>query len=482
VTPATTYPPELVKYAQQQLMAQRGAGNLKQSVEDVMPVYREILGGGDRRTMQGQALMDIAQAGLALASGRNAQGANIAGGSFASQLASAAQGLPGKLAERAGQFQQEERAIKLAALKSAESNVDSQRKLYAQIVKSAGQSPFGKSDWAYSILTNPELVKKYAEGTSTPQETMFFEAAQVKMSQPRTELYKDDKGFDVTRTSPGVTLPHVPVAMQQRAQRLGQAPRTTAAPVTTSAAPAAPTPYLGLSEDTTAELNPADVEAQRVAKEARATIGNVPSLTLSDIPPEQQAQATLALNKAVEPVEARQTLWEAHQDAIGLHRSIGRTLGQVIPFNVAGQLSTKVKQSAATIDLIRQQIVSSLRPNVSKLAEGEREEINNEFVRLGLKYFQNEADYRNQVIALARDIDSREKEAISIAKDPRVTAKERNDQGNRAAEMANIKRLIGAPVFIRTKADADKLAPNQEYLVYDQEVRGWVRKFNDKKN
>jgi hypothetical protein len=217
VTPATTYPPEMVKYAQEQLMAQRGSGNLKQAVADVMPTYRDILGGGDRRTMQGQALMDIAQAGLRMASGRNAQGANIAGGSFASQLASAAEGLPGKLAERAGQFQQEERAIKLAALKSAETSVEGQRKLFAQIVKSAGQSPFGKGDWDFAVLNRPGLLQKYADGKTSPEEDNLIDSAITKMQAPRTEFKTNpDTGIVEPRQIQGVLPPFVAAAINTR--------------------------------------------------------------------------------------------------------------------------------------------------------------------------------------------------------------------------------------------------------------------------
>ena len=232
VTPIS-YPPELVKYAQEQLVNQRGAGNLKQAVADVMPVYRDILGGGDRRTMQGQALMDVAQAGLRLASGRNAQGANIAGGSFASQLASAAEGLPGKLAERAGQYQQEERAIKLAALKSAESNVEAQRKLFSQIVKSAGQSPFGKGDWDFAILNRPGLLQKWSDGKTSEEENNLIDSAITKMQAPRTEFKTDPVTKQVTTYTVTPTLPpFVAAALKRKGVSTA---RTT--PTTTTTAP-----------------------------------------------------------------------------------------------------------------------------------------------------------------------------------------------------------------------------------------------------
>jgi hypothetical protein len=231
VTPMS-YPPELVKYAQEQLIAQRGAGNLKQAVEDVMPTYREILGGGDRRTMQGQALMDIAQAGLNLASGTNAQGQRLKG-SFASQLAGAASGLPEKLAARAGQFQQEERAIKLAALKSAESNVESQRKLFSQIVKSAGQSPFGKGDWDFAILNRPGLLQKWTDGKTTEEENNLIDSAITKMQSPRTEFKTDPVTKQVYQVQvPGVLPLFVATAVKARGK--GGSTTSSTTPTTTT--------------------------------------------------------------------------------------------------------------------------------------------------------------------------------------------------------------------------------------------------------
>jgi len=45
-----------------------------------MPLYQEALGGGDRSATQSQMLFDIAQAGLNLAAGTDAQGKRVAPG------------------------------------------------------------------------------------------------------------------------------------------------------------------------------------------------------------------------------------------------------------------------------------------------------------------------------------------------------------------------------------------------------------------
>jgi hypothetical protein len=228
------------------------------------------------------------------------------------------------------------------------------------------------------------------------------------------------------------------------------------------------------------------VEAERVAAEARATLGNVPAGTepvaapapkLADLPPEKQAQLRAAapgLDKAIQvPKTASPTLWEAHKDAVGMHRQIGRVFGEAIPFDIAGQLSTKVTQATGAIDLVRQELLSALR-TTSKLAEGERKELENKAIKLGLKFFQNEVGYRNQVIALALDFETREREALLRAKDPMTDKKEKNDQENRAVELASMKRRIGAPPFAITKSDYESIPKGKEFLSWDAKIGGWV--------
>lgn len=492
VTPVS-YPPELVKYAQEQLVNQRGAGNLKQAVADVMPTYRDILGGGDRRTMQGQALMDVAQAGLRLASGRNAQGANVAGGSFASQLASAAEGLPGKLAERAGQFQQEERAIKLAALKSAESNVDSQRKLFSQIVKSAGQSPFGKglTGGALAVLNNSQLMQKYAEGTSSPDETNIVESARLILERPTTEFYTDDKGARKERVIEGIKLPHVAPAFQQRQSVLGRS-RTTpapAAPVTTSAAPAAPTPYTGRLEDKPAERDPAEVEAERVAAEARKNIGNVPEGTPASAPvdftnltPQQQAQLRTAgqqwdktqAEKGVSATTELPTLWANIDPAIGLPNQLLNTFGRVVPLNIAGQYSRTVAQASRNIKNVVNEMIETFQEDKGKMSDADRTFALKQLVDLEIDFFQNPANFKDRVLTLGLGLEGRRLAALEIAKNPLTDNKERNKQENAAAILATQIKKLGLPPFINTQAEYANLKIGDEYLVKDKETDTWV--------
>lgn len=137
---------------------------------------------------QAQMLFDIAQAGLNLASGVDAQGRPMRG-SFASRLAGAAQQLPERIAARAGQMRQEEQGMRLAALRAAETSIESQRKAFAEMMK--GESLFGKGSWEWNIINKPGLVDRWSQGEVTPEEENLVQSAIAKLSEPRTEFRVD---------------------------------------------------------------------------------------------------------------------------------------------------------------------------------------------------------------------------------------------------------------------------------------------------
>jgi len=140
VTPARPSPPVDPYSAQallQQLDARRDPEALRSSYQELMPMYQEALGGGDRSASQAQMLFDIAQAGLNLAAGTDSQGRRVApGASFASSLAAAAQGLPERIGARVGLMEQQEQGTRLAALKGAQEQTSAQRSLEEGVLSS----------------------------------------------------------------------------------------------------------------------------------------------------------------------------------------------------------------------------------------------------------------------------------------------------------------------------------------------------------
>jgi hypothetical protein len=118
-----------------ELAATRDPEALNRNFEQLLPLYQQALGGSDRNMTQSQILFDIAQAGLNLAAGTDAQGKPVRpGASFASSLAAAAQGVPERIAGRVGQMEQQEQGVRLAALRGAQDEATSQRALEQGVI------------------------------------------------------------------------------------------------------------------------------------------------------------------------------------------------------------------------------------------------------------------------------------------------------------------------------------------------------------
>ena len=449
VTPEYNPPtPELLRYAQQKVM-QPGSEDLKKAVNDVLPTYREILGGGDRNTMQGQALMDVAQAGLRLASGRNAQGANIAGGSFASQLASAAEGLPGKLAERAGQFQQEERAIKLAALKSAESNVESQRKLFSQIVKSAGQSPFGKGDWDYAVFNTPGLMQRWSEGKTDEKEDMLVESAITKRQAPRIEFKTNpDTGVVTQEQVPGVLPPYVAAAV---AKRKGAAPVTTGGTTTGGTTTGTSTqPILTADQITAVEDPPPLVDRNIGIVPPGTTPPALQTPQVSEKPPIvfEQNTPTLYNSAALGSGVVIPVAWARSKVIIG----------DLFPESLDESIQRNQYLKLAVFGLNRS-IASSPR-----FAEGERIQLQRA-MDLDPEIFTRPAALQQKIIGMDDVLLQLRRNAVNTLKNAgKVTVEMRREALEKVQEIDNARMILGVPPRAYTQKERDELPVGTMYL------------------
>jgi hypothetical protein len=95
----------------------------------MLPVYQSILGDGEeqRRMTQAQILFDIADRAGAFAAGVDPRTGQRVQGSPAAQLAAAASGLGGQIGERLGSQEEQDRALRLAALQAAQGEYSAER-------------------------------------------------------------------------------------------------------------------------------------------------------------------------------------------------------------------------------------------------------------------------------------------------------------------------------------------------------------------
>ena len=505
VTPARTSPPVDPYSAQallQQLDARRDPEALRRSYQELMPMYQEALGGADRSATQSQMLFDIAQAGLNLAAGTDAQGKRVApGASFASSLASAAQGLPERIGARVGQMEQQEQATRLAALKGAQEQTSAQQGLENKVLAEVfsadrslrdqrslaaasatataaqGDKAFQQqvflqtlkaqqahdlerskqglealklpSNWQYA--TAIELSGPFGTGDTTPEQDKLLLASAALLMRPTTEDSFDEKGRPVKRTKPGINLPFLTEALKSRG--LYDAVINGEFDVKT---PPPKVPENILREVVNAQGDPSKVSQESVDYLKQ----NVGSIIDASTP------AT---------TEADDTLWKSHSKAIGIFRQLGVVAGGVIPFDFAGNFSQNVKQNTAVIDQLKTQFAQLFRAT-TKLANAEREEIN-EFLKLEPRFFQNEVDYRNNLIGLTRSLDAITRASMLRAQDPNVTQEVKNEMEDKIGEVKALQNLLGSPMVIRTQADlarAAQLPIGTEILLFDLETNSLV--------
>jgi hypothetical protein len=270
VTPAASYPPELVKAAQNwasTMLTQRPAAvpDLRTTMQAKMPVYQELLGlGRSREDMKTQMLLDIASRGLGFAGNVDEQGRPLRG-SFASRLGQVTRTLPNTMMGLAAEQRKGELATKQLALQAAEKEIgdirelnakeiESRRKLFGDILresaKASGQSPFGKGDWQWAVVNRPGFLASYAAGKTTPEQDNLIESAITVLNTPRQELRTDPVTGQTSQMTIPAMVPDFVKAAQEARRRLNlptgaaRAPAAGAAPAKApaagpSAAPAA---------------------------------------------------------------------------------------------------------------------------------------------------------------------------------------------------------------------------------------------------
>jgi len=263
------YPPEMMQTAQQNIMAYLSqqpvaTPSLRAAVDERVPLYKEIMGGGDRNMTQAQILFDIAQGGLNLAAGTDAEGRPLRGAqSPVSRFASAFSKVPGQIGARVGELEKEERQIKLAALGAAEKDiaatreqnaklVETQRKMFTDIVKSSGTSVWGKGDWEWAVVNRPGLLARSLQGKTNEQEENQIQSAIAEFQTPIIETRVDPvtrEPYTVERKRPipsflsdymkGKSQPGVPAAQVSSGPSVVQPAPSGAAAIAPGAGPAA---------------------------------------------------------------------------------------------------------------------------------------------------------------------------------------------------------------------------------------------------
>jgi hypothetical protein len=169
--------------------------DLRQSMEERIPLYQSILGTGDKDSMRAQMLFDIAQAALGYAGNVSPQGQPLRGSPVA-RLGAAFSAVPGQIGTRLAAQQEQNQAVRLAALQAAEKDIQNireynadlqkeQRSLMGSVARTDTTGRLFGSGYQGSTLEYPTvLAPRILAGTATPEEQAIFESSIFALQSP----------------------------------------------------------------------------------------------------------------------------------------------------------------------------------------------------------------------------------------------------------------------------------------------------------
>ena len=462
---AVSYPPEMVSRAQREMIkfiaqAPRKVPSLRTAMQERVPIYQELLGGGGRDAAQAQMLFDISGAFLGFAANRGPQGEALKGSPFA-RFAGATRALPGQIGARAGELAKQEQAVQLAALQAGEREVESiraqnakliesQRRVYSDIIKKSGGSPFGKGDWEWGVINTPGLIASWAAGLTSPEQDNLVESAIAQLNTPMIETRVDPvtkEPFQVTRRPE--LPPFLANAIKSRSALGATRPSAPAAqPTTPQAAPQAAPQQAPV--DTTGAATVSPVAAAPAAQVTEIGAPLPVSRTLPEqLPPPGQAGA----------VPQRGGIWGMSGKITGPGASVAGAISGIpglgAPFPEVTQAQNLAQQEVENL------IQAFMKNERAPVTEQERLR---RLYDIGPKFFDDPAALRDRLIAIdeeiAKEIDLAARQAYNTELPPDTRAKARTFLS--AAE--KFRSSLGVPVRVYTEEQAKQLPPGTEYL------------------
>lgn len=446
VTPSTEMDPSSARAMLMNIRNER-VPSLQEEFETLLPTYQQALGGGDQSMTRAQMLFDIAQAGLNLAAGTDASGQPVRpGASFASSLAAAAQGLPGRIAERAGQMQQQEMGTRLAALRGAEAS------RAAKVEAMQGESLFGKGDWEWNIINRPELMDRWARGEVTPREDSLVQSALAKLSQPRTEFRPDP----VTRQPvPVLVSPTLPGFVQEAINMRGG--------TTTAAQAAVSTPTPGAAVDVEPE------EDSTIVRDAEGNIIDYGRTVEPEPTPEEQAIEALregaVARDSMEPSAyslSDPTMFNLAPVGTGII-NVPKTMLAKIPLLGEVVDADQEIQARTFLDNATNQLNRAIATS-PRFNEGERQQIQRE-LDLATGFLDRPEAYRQRIIGLDTLMLTLRNRAYKQGfESPELAPADISAARQKVREIDQMRQILGAPPRVYSKEQRNQLPKGSYYL------------------
>lgn len=451
---------------------------------DLSKEYAQLL-GSSKEDYSGQAALDLA--GLAFSYAANVDpvtGKPMRGSPFA-RFAQSARVAPGILGKYQAEGRKEDRELKLLGLKGAQAEreavlernaklIDKKLEASLEIAKERNKSRFGKSDFAYDILTTPGMVANWSVGKTDTQQNLLIESALTDLLKPITEDILDPKNNTVVigrRVKPGTLPPFAKDALTQWGDRQGLSydqtiqlftdPRYRAnkkaevAQVTGASAPVEPTETVVSTAPGTG-VESSLVDTVTVEKGEDVPIGNNFQKISNTLPGDRLVDRMLKEGLIKEPPQG--LFWQFGKiagPASGIANLITSIPGLGDPYPVVS--TARVEAASA-----QEAMVSALIKGANK-GEMEQRRIEQRY-RLLPDSFEDPYKLRNRIVEFDREINASIKELQATSVDQTLSREQRRDADMRIQDLQSIRRKLNVPIVANTNKEVEALPEGTIFL------------------
>ncbi len=401
------------------LLAQKpmAVPSLQFAMEERIPTYQSLMGASDKDAMRAAMLFDIAQTALGYAGNVGPQGQPLRG-SQAARLAAATSALPGQIGARLTAQQQQDQAVRLAALQAAEKDIQSireanldltkeQRSLMSSLARTptgtGTSSVFGSGMEGRARAFVTENAALYAAGQLTPEEDQQFDMAVSIISQPRTEI-------DPITQLPVRIAPTLPEFLQDALAARGRTPAAS-----TAAAPAE------------------TAEGEAVAILERNPLQARPR---SDSYYEQNMPSLFNAATAQGPIPALKS--------VVFQTPLLNTL--------AASDAGSVTQGRQFIEATKNALTAGFQAGTDRFSNTERQQLLND-LDVAANVIDTPEAFQTRMFALDDALQRFQEAALSTYRNTQMPAESRRAAAGKLADIHEIRALIGAPLHLNGVED-----------------------------
>lgn len=428
-------------------------------VEQRAPEYRKIL-GDTTASSQAQLLFELGQRAFNFAGNVDDAGRPLRGGML-SRLAQASRSLPGAIGRHVSEIDKGQRQIKLLAMQAAEKDIDQinaanqaltkeQRALVGEVLKgdakaraaaakALGTSIFGKGDWEWSIVNQPNLLARWSSGLTNATEDGLIQSAITKLEQPTFYEEVDPNNPSQRRqvTRPGILPPFVKQFRNYRAE-FEKTGKPNAALL--SSAPTEVSPGSPLAED---------VPATSVSAGAPGVPGEPkPFLSPGGKETTPGGGATPPPAPAIKPI----SLWRDRHLITG---PVSAALATISAVPGLGDPMKEITKARADAELYAERLINAMLKSTQGSVK-EQERLKN-VMQVRPSTFRDPDNYGTKLISLGDDLRTMIKENLALHKDQSAKNEDRLTAYRKAQELQKIYDQLDLPPVVYTVEDARKL-------------------------